>query len=432
MSSWFQRSIAVATLLAGCEHDGRVLVVVDTDYAVPSEIDLVRASVEASTGLRQERDFVIARRVPPPHADSEAVPLSFAIEARDSGSGDFEVEVSGWAPGGSSARVRRRAITGFRPGHTLVLPLPLLRSCEGDPCAPDRTCVDGECVDPRVAVESLDVLEQPGRELLRDAGSWDGGLDPRDAGDASTATGCSTSGESVVIDLDGDWDPTTTEDDAYLVWSPGTLGLHYAERGPDGFEIRGPLGLPAELTDTNSAVISPDGLHLVLTATRMGVRSIHQVSRATRDEPFAMPIDVAVDPAVHDPALDRSGLRLVARATLGGNNRLVRSSRTSRSEPFAPVEEVVELRDYDPLYPALSADGLTLMFTSRYMRASEDIFVVRRTTVDAPFGTPAVVEGASTSTDEHDPWISYDGTKLYFSRLTGADWDVWVADLACR
>jgi hypothetical protein len=424
------RFFAAAMLLAGCEHDGRVLVVVDTDYDVPGELALIRARIVGSNGLEQSRGFDVMRRATPPHDDPAAVPLSFVIVPRESGSGDFEVEVTGHAPGApdGDVLVSRRAITGFRPGHTLVLPLPLLRICERVVCPATLTCRVGVCVDARVPVEELGTVERPGQEFT-DAGARDADRDALAPGDAGT---CSFEAATRVLHVGpDDRHPSVTADELYLVYTSGDL-IHYADRTmPSGeFTGRGALVLPGSVTPANP-VISPDGLGMLIDDEEFvgsTTRFLYEMTRGSRGDDFGARFEINMRNQGYDGALDRTGEHFVGTILFGGLE-LTTMSRTMRGTELVMGRVIDELIPWMPSNPALSGDGLTLAFTSRMGASQDDIYLARRATIEGTFGPPELVTAISTPRNEEGPWLNDDASRLYFAREdTPGDWNIYVSE----
>jgi hypothetical protein len=413
---------------AGCDHDGRVLVVVDTDFAVPSELGLVRAVVRGSNGLEQSRDFVVDYRLPPPHSDPAAMPLSFVIVPREAGAGDFEVAVSGFERNGAEPLVTRSAITGFRPGKTLVLPLPLLQSCRRVTCPLTQTCRDGACVDPHVPAEDLPEIDEPGQELEVDAGPVE--PPPDAAGDASRDGGipasCTFGPATFVISQGTDWDPTVTADDRLLVWN--AAGLVHATRpsAGAGFAFGGPITIEGLLYPVAPA-LQGDGRFMFIEGktTEAGREEIFEVTRVGTEMRWGSPFQLfpgLADP-IHEPGPTADGLRVVATIDGGG---IVEGWRTARGLPFMDGRPLEELNPYSPAFPTLSGDGLTVAFTVRV--GGDDIYVARRPDFETPFSTPEPVASINTPVAENDAWLNTDGTRLYFSREDPdrTDWDLFV------
>jgi hypothetical protein len=417
---------------AGCDHDGRVLVVVDTDFTVPDELGLVRATVRGSNGLEQSRDFIVDYRLAPPHSDPAAMPLSFVIVPREAGAGDFEVSVSGFDRNAPEALVTRRAITGFRPGKTLVLPLPLLRSCGRVMCPLDQTCRDGACVDPHVPVGELVEVDDPGEEL-GDAGPVapvrDAGGDA--AGDGGTPGSCTFGPPALAIDRATDWDPTVTSDDGLLVWNEEGAGLQYATRPrPDAdFLFRGPVTIEG-LLEPVAPAIGADGTWIVLQAklTPASASRVYELRRDGAAMRFIDPVDVIPDVpeplVIAEPGTNADGSRVIA---FVDETSVIEGTRASRGTAVTGPAPLRELDPYAPRYPSLSGDGLTLAFAA----AGRDIYLVRRPDLASDFGTPEPVEIINTLAVENDPWLNHDATKMYFVREEAdSDYDILVT--ICR
>ncbi len=79
-----------------------------------------------------------------------------------------------------------------------------------------------------------------------------------------------------------------------------------------------------------------------------------------------------------------------------------------------------EYRDENPF---VTPDGLTMYFNSERPHSSpdivtsrRDIFMATRTSVDAPFGAPVRIDSISLEgTSDHDPFLSADGSTIYFN-----------------
>jgi alpha-tubulin suppressor-like RCC1 family protein len=219
---------ALVASVSGCRAERtQIVVLVDTDYAVPAGIGSIRVSVTrdgAETvraitldGLAAEgcRDVAGGGRF--------CVPLSFLVvpDSRTSSESPVEVRIDGVVGADAlagRALVQRRARLPFAAGQTLRLPMFLSRTCEAVQCAADETCVEGgRCVavdqppgviviDPRTGValdaavsdagidrESIDVrmIAADGGSPARDAIA-DGPATDRAEVDASGASPCAT------------------------------------------------------------------------------------------------------------------------------------------------------------------------------------------------------------------------------------------------
>jgi len=176
--------LALLALAAGCESPATQLVVlVDTDFAVPDEVAGLQVTVQDAEGSEvSSAELAISDAL----SDSEAVfslPLSFAVvPVDDDASRRVRVQVDGLDRDG--AWVASRSVrTGFIEDETLLLPIFLLRSCESVMCPEGTTCGADGCESEEVDPEDLEDV-RPGEELEVDSGLVDAG--PEDAGEADS------------------------------------------------------------------------------------------------------------------------------------------------------------------------------------------------------------------------------------------------------
>jgi len=152
------------------------------------------------------------------------------------------------------------------------------------------------------------------------------------------------------------------------------------------------VGPPVNTVYSDSVgCISTDGLMLYFVSDRpggLGTDDFWVATRATKNDPWGPPVNLG--PTVNSSARDQA--------------------------------------------PCVSSDGLELYFAS-YRSGNWDMWVARRTTKDADWGT-AVNLGPSVNSSayDHGPWISADGLELYFDsgRPAGNIGDIWVARRATR
>lgn len=150
---------ALAATLAGCEGDPtEILVVVDSNLSVPGELDTVRVEV-VGEGATASGDLTGSRGL--------ELPRTVGIVQSGGKLGPLEIRAVGLSGGG--VVVESRAITFFRGGKTLVLPLFLSRACVGVTCGGDQTCEGGRCVSATVDPDTLE--EWNGRVPGADAGT---------------------------------------------------------------------------------------------------------------------------------------------------------------------------------------------------------------------------------------------------------------------
>jgi hypothetical protein len=208
-------------VLAGCTRQAtQLLVVVDTDLAVPGELGFVRARVfDAQRHQRSTADFALAATGTAGPARF-TVPFSFAVyPAGDDATRRVVVEVAAHGVGDETPRFVRRAVTGFVAGRMLLLPMFLAQRCVAGAatCAAGETCTERGCVSEVVPAESLaevgsgqEFVGRPRRDASVDGPMTDGGADTglETGGDGRPDTGLDAgldAGHFDVLD-DVQWD----------------------------------------------------------------------------------------------------------------------------------------------------------------------------------------------------------------------------------
>jgi Protein of unknown function (DUF1566) len=151
---------ALALPLFACEAPAtltQILVVVDSDLTVGSELTAIQVGVFDRTGSGEAlgtRSFQLASEVQSPLTFT--LPLSFGIAPSSRSSGrDFKLVVTGRGrPDGLPSEtdvVEQKVIAAFVPGQSLRLGVFLARPCYTKLCreeaAGELTCVRGDCVD---------------------------------------------------------------------------------------------------------------------------------------------------------------------------------------------------------------------------------------------------------------------------------------------
>jgi hypothetical protein len=90
---------------------------------------------------------------------------------------------------------------------------------------------------------------------------------------------------------------------------------------------------------------------------------------------------------------------------------------------------------HDTEDPSVTGDGLEMYFVSDRSNADFDIYVSRRTSVDAGWGTPSAVAELNSTSAEAGPCVSRDGLTIWFdSKRPGGpgNRDLWTAARAAR
>ncbi|MDQ3034518.1 MAG: hypothetical protein M3Y87_19065 [Myxococcota bacterium] len=146
-SLWAHAMIVVAALGCGSSEPlTELLVVVDSDLAVPAGLDAVRVEVSGAMSASASGSLTGAAGTP--------LPRTVGLVHRGVGLGPIEVNVIGTS--GGAEVIRARAITSFIRGRTLVLPIMLARTCAGVTCGAGQTCSGGDCVSASVDPNTLE------------------------------------------------------------------------------------------------------------------------------------------------------------------------------------------------------------------------------------------------------------------------------------
>jgi hypothetical protein len=105
------------------------------------------------------------------------------------------------------------------------------------------------------------------------------------------------------------------------------------------------------------------------------------------------------------------------------------ASRASDDEPFGEPMLIEELSvaGRSTVDGFLTEDGLMLFYSSAAEEDRGDLFYATRPSDDEPFGPPTAIFDLNTAADERDPWLSPDGTRLYFATNREGTLDIYVA-----
>lgn len=176
-----------ATLIVVCAAVGscreveptQLVVVIDSDMAVPRELDAYRVTVTGPDGRVLDEQL--------PAAGDSALPASFGVKPRG-GRANRAVTVAVTAMHAGGALFDTRAVTSFVEERRLRLDMFLARRCVASACAPQETCRQGRCVDPEI-----DARDLPGYDPNDPLRTFDAGVSAQDAAqDAApdAATSC--------------------------------------------------------------------------------------------------------------------------------------------------------------------------------------------------------------------------------------------------
>jgi Tol biopolymer transport system component len=182
---------------------------------------------------------------------------------------------------------------------------------------------------------------------------------------------------------------------------------------------------------------SANGLTLYFAASKPEEDDdIYVAARATRNERFGAAValkEINTAEADGSPYIGRDGLTLYfysSRPGGSGGRDLYLAERATADAAFGDVRRLNMLNGPDDDYlPWVSADGLTLVFSST-RSGSSDLFAATRLNGYGAFSTPDELKGVNTSDREDRAALTSDGLTVYFisDRPHGiGDKDIWVA-----
>lgn len=136
--------------VAGCAERPvtELLVVADTDLAIPAQLDAIEVEVIPPTGAPVVRGGALVGD------DATEIPVSLGLVHRGGPLGPVSIEVRGFR--GAEPIVTRSADVSFVEGRTMVVTLHLEATCVGVVCREDETCERGACRARRLAANELE------------------------------------------------------------------------------------------------------------------------------------------------------------------------------------------------------------------------------------------------------------------------------------
>jgi hypothetical protein len=203
---WFLLALALAPACkSGKDHDTAIIVYVQSDLAVPSEIDRVKITTTSVTtqALLHEYTFMLGpgeQRVP--------LPIREGLYPTNDSQAAIRVEAQGLL--GQGLVVARSAVLSFVPGEPVLLDLSLLASCRLLTCPTGKTCgphgcqpetVDGKALPiykPGLTPTSSPKVDASAADVSSDGALDTGGDRPGDASKDVPVTGADASPDSAL------------------------------------------------------------------------------------------------------------------------------------------------------------------------------------------------------------------------------------------
>jgi Tol biopolymer transport system component len=162
-------------------------------------------------------------------------------------------------------------------------------------------------------------------------------------------------------------------------------------------------------------------------------------ARCAQWSSFAAPVRIAElgsptdDWGPHIAADDLTIYLFSTRAGSIGNFDLFSATRATATAAFlTPVAMAVVNSTANERMPSVTADGLTLVFTSNRTggMGMDDVWWATRATTSDAFGPPTVIPNVNSPGDELNASISNNGLRLYISSNRSGSQDIFVADRA--
>ncbi|HEY5961872.1 MAG TPA: hypothetical protein VIV60_35175 [Polyangiaceae bacterium] len=230
-----------------------------------------------------------------------------------------------------------------------------------------------------------------------------------------------------------DDNPTLTSDLRELYFSSknrpggkGNVDVWVAKRDNSGMDF----GEPVAVAEVNTAgvdgspAISADGLTLwvgaELQSGGLGGYDILRATRQSRAVAFGAPelvpeLSSDKDDIPRPPGYQGLTMPLASRRDYSIYQTYLSTRdtlNTSFGTPTLVTELVVEGANLSDAF--LTDDGLVIYFAHSVAERS-DLFVSRRPSLELPFGAALPLTTINTEQDDRDPWLSPDGTMLFFS-----------------
>jgi len=211
-------------------------------------------------------------------------------------------------------------------------------------------------------------------------------------------------------------DATTTQDSSS---GPDSLLVD----APTAWSTPTPIGPLADPSVDEDPYVSSDLLEFYFASERTpampGANDIFMSMRATPTDPWGPPIDLfALSSALGDnsPALSADGLTIWFSSNRGGTGfDLYQSTRPATGSAWTAPTLVVELSASAADYgPTVDASGLIIMFDSGRL-GTRDLFIATRPTVGSSWNAPTPVAELNTNALETDPELTPDGLTVLFA-----------------
>jgi hypothetical protein len=202
-----------------------------------------------------------------------------------------------------------------------------------------------------------------------------------------------------------------------------------------------PLPAPVNLDTEGTPNVSADGLSLYFFSERAGGaggRDLYMATRVSTSAEFDTVRELSAlntPDREHLPRVSADDLTLYFVSNRSGDTDIWRATRGSPAADFADPELVPELNSSsEDGAVTLSPDGLEAILSSNRPSTlgGRDLYRSTRTSTAQPFQTPEPLPLLSSTVNDYDPTLSFDGTQLYFvSNRRGSNTEVYRSLRSC-
>jgi hypothetical protein len=239
----------------------------------------------------------------------------------------------------------------------------------------------------------------------------------------------------------------------------GNGDVWYARRSSRSQRFISPQPV-AEVNTANfetSAAISADGLTLWFGSDRpngVGSTDIWVVSRASRSDPWSTPpqnvneLNTAGEDIPRPPGQHGLVMPLASKQTPQSVYQTYLAERASSGALFGDPVLIAELAEPDlsTVDGFLTDDGLTFFYSRSPLQLltdagpvvdggalpTADLFVAWRRSLNEKFSYPQPLDDLNTPGDERDPWLTPDGSTLYFTSDRDGALNIYTASVRPR
>ncbi|MDD9941339.1 MAG: hypothetical protein OXU20_09905 [Myxococcales bacterium] len=186
-----------------------------------------------------------------------------------------------------------------------------------------------------------------------------------------------------------------------------------------------------------SPAISADGLTLWVASDRtdgQGSLDIWVAKRPSRNAPWSTPQNVeGLNSSGQDlprpPGEHGRVMPMASDREMQPYYQVQFASRSAPTEAFGNPRSVSELSfpGESTVDAFLTDDGLTLFYVTGPAFGPADMYVAYRRSTSQPFEHHMPLDNLNSTQDERDPWLSPDGTELYFSSDRSGHYAIYVA-----